>query len=347
MSHASLSAVVLGGGSWGTALAHVLARAGHTVTLLVRDGELDDCINRTHGNSRYLEGLPLCPTIHALADEQFLFPAHSRARSVLAAADLLVIAVPCQAIRNTLKTCASALVSPSCVLVNASKGIEIFNKVTIEHIIREELPLFAERYAVLSGPSFAREAVQEKPTAVVLGCRDEALGASLRDVFATPWFRTYSSTDVTGVELGGAIKNVIAIAAGITDGLGFGLNTRAALVTRGLAEIRRLGVRMGARPETFTGLSGIGDLMLTCSGSLSRNRQTGLRLGAGERLDDILGSTRSVAEGVPTTRAVHELSLAHNVEMPIVNAMFGVLHEHLNPLDAVRNLMSRRLKSED
>ena len=235
---------------------------------------------------------------------------------------------------------------PDCVLVNTAKGIEVSELVTVERMVREELPGFVGRYAVLSGPSFALEVATCKPTAVVLGCRDERLGARLREVFATPWVRSYSSTDVPGVELGGAIKNVIAIAAGLSDGLGFGLNARAALVTRGLAETSRLGVALGARASTFMGLSGLGDLMLTCSGDLSRNRQVGLRLGAGESLEDIASSMCMVAEGVKTTQAVHRLAQRLGVDMPVTGTMYSVLYEGFAPREAVQALMGRQLKEE-
>ena len=247
--------------------------------------------------------------------------------------------------RGTLRRLAG-VVPPDCVLVNTAKGIEVSELVTVERMVREELPGFVDRYAVLSGPSFALEVATCKPTAVVLGCRDERLGARLREVFATPWFRSYSSTDVPGVELGGAIKNVIAIAAGLSDGLGFGLNARAALVTRGLAETSRLGVALGARASTFMGLSGLGDLMLTCSGDLSRNRQVGLRLGSGESLEGIASSMCMVAEGVKTTQAVHRLAQRLGVDMPVTGTMYSVLYEGFAPREAVQALMGRQLKEE-
>ena len=335
------SIAVLGGGSWGTALAHLLAHAGHTVTLLVRNAEQAAHINARHENPRYLQGVPLHPGIRALAGDVGC-PAQA---AVLASVSLLVLSVPCQAMRATLRRLAG-VVPPDCVLVNTAKGIEVSELVTVEQMVHEELPAFIERYAVLSGPSFALEVATCKPTAVVLGCRDERLGASLRERFATPWFRAYSSTDVAGVELGGAVKNVIAIAAGLSDGLGFGLNARAALVTRGLAETSRLGVALGARSSTFMGLSGLGDLMLTCSGDLSRNRQVGLRLGAGERLEDIAASMHMVAEGVKTTQAVHRLALELGEDMPVTAAMHGVLYEGVPPREAVQALMSRQLREE-
>lgn len=332
---------VLGGGSWGTALAHLLAHAGHGVTLLLRDPEQAAHINAHHQNPRYLRGVPLHPGVRAVAGPT----GGSEQAAALADVSVLVLSVPCQAMRGTLRGLAG-VVPPDCVLVNTAKGIEVSELVTVERMVREELPAFVERYAVLSGPSFALEVATCKPTAVVLGCRDERLGARLREVFATPWFRSYSSTDVPGVELGGAVKNIIAIGAGLSDGLGFGLNARAALVTRGLAETSRLGVALGARASTFMGLSGLGDLMLTCSGDLSRNRQVGLRLGAGESLDAIVASMNMVAEGVKTTQAVHRLASRLGVDMPVTRTMYGVLYEAFPPREAVQSLMGRQLKEE-
>lgn len=247
--------------------------------------------------------------------------------------------------RGTLRRLAG-VVPPDCVLVNTAKGIEVSELVTVERMVREELPGFVDRYAVLSGPSFALEVATCKPTAVVLGCRDERLGARLREVFATPWFRSYSSTDVPGVELGGAIKNVIAIAAGLSDGLGFGLNARAALVTRGLAETSRLGVALGARASTFMGLSGLGDLMLTCSGDLSRNRQVGLRLGAGESLEDIASSMWHGGRRGQDHAGRAPLAQRLGVDMPVTGTMYSVLYEGFAPREAVQALMGRQLKEE-
>ena len=213
-------------------------------------------------------------------------------------------------------------------------------------MVMEELSALSPRYAVLSGPSFAAEVMDAQPTAVVLGCENDALGARLREIFSTPFFRCYSSSDVTGVEMGGALKNVMAIAAGIGDGLGFGSNARAALITRGLAELSRLGTAMGARPLTFMGLSGLGDLVLTCTGRLSRNRQVGIRLGKGEKLDDIVASLGMVAEGVKTASAARELAKKLNVSAPVTEAMCRVLYENADPAAAVRELMERPLKEE-
>ena len=305
------SIAVLGGGSWGTALAHLLAHAGHSVALLLRDTEQAAHINAHHENPRYLRGVQLHPGIRAVAGDT----GGPEQAEVLADVSILVLSVPCQAMRGTLRRLAG-VVPPDCVLVNTAKGIEVSELVTVERMVREELPGFVDRYAVLSGPSFALE------------------------------FRSYSSTDVPGVELGGAIKNVIAIAAGLSDGLGFGLNARAALVTRGLAETSRLGVALGARASTFMGLSGLGDLMLTCSGDLSRNRQVGLRLGSGESLEDIASSMCMVAEGVKTTQAVHRLAQRLGVDMPVTGTMYSVLYEGFAPREAVQALMGRQLKEE-
>lgn len=325
---------VLGGGSWGTALAHVLAGTGREVTLVVRDPAQAAAVNELRQNPRYLPGEALHPGIRATADVTALVPAA-----------LVVLAVPCQHLRAALADPALALAADA-VLVNAAKGIETGTLATPARVVADTRPAYAARQATLSGPSFALETVRGKPTAVVLGCADEDLGANLREAFSTDWFRAYSSTDVTGVELGGAVKNVVAIGAGISDGLGFGHNARAALITRGLAEISRLGVALGARAATFMGLSGLGDLLLTCAGDLSRNRQVGLRLGRGEALDAITAGLGMVAEGVKTTAAVHALAQRHGVDMPVAFAVHHVLTEGLDPRAAVQALMARRLKEE-
>lgn len=332
-----MTVTVYGGGSWGTALAHVLACGGRDTRLLMRDAAVAEAVNTRHENPRYLPGLALHPALQAVTDS-----------AALAESDLWVLAVPCQSQRAALEGARDHL-RPDTVVVNAAKGIELSSLKPMSEVAAEGLGRpgnFARRYAVLSGPSFAREVVECKPTAVVLGCADEALGASLRELFATAWFRSYSSPDVRGVELGGAVKNVIAIAAGVSDGLEFGHNARAALVTRGLAEITRLGVAMGARPSTFMGLSGLGDLMLTCAGDVSRNRQVGLRLGRGESLAAITGAMRTVAEGVKTSAAVYRLAQSLDVDMPITAAMNAVLGGSLSPAEAVAGLMSRALKEE-
>lgn len=334
MTATSLRVAVAGGGSWGTALAHVLASAGHDVTLVLRDESVAQAISSGHENPRYLPG----KTIHSGVKA-------STSTETLRSAEVLVLAIPCQHQRSWLRNARSFL-SEDCIVVNASKGLENGTSLTMSRVVSEELAPLHPRYAVISGPSFAAEVMDAQPTAVVLGCRDETLGSRLREVFSTSFFRCYSSTDVTGVETGGALKNVMAIAAGIGDGLGFGSNARAALITRGLAELSRLGTAMGASPLTFMGLSGLGDLVLTCTGGLSRNRQVGIRLGRGERLDDIVTSLGMVAEGVKTAVAARDLAARLHVSVPVTEAMCRVLYENADPAEAVRGLMERPLKEE-
>jgi glycerol-3-phosphate dehydrogenase (NAD(P)+) len=326
---------VLGGGSWGTALANHMASQGYAVTMLVREPHVADDINGNHRNSTYLPDALLCPDIRATTD----------AEAGLAGAEVCLLAVPCQYMRDTL-THLGRHVPAGAIPVCASKGIEVASLQPMSRVVESTLPEQAGRYAVLSGPSFAREVVQGKPTAVSLACRDAALGEKLREYFSNERFRVYSSTDVTGLEVGGAVKNVIAIAAGVTDGLGFGHNARAALITRGLAEISRLGVALGARQSTFMGLSGMGDLVLTCAGDLSRNRQVGLRLAAGESMAQISGGMIQVAEGVKTTEAVCLLARDLGIEMPIAQSMRRIIVDGETPAQLVRELMTRSLREE-
>ncbi len=326
---------VLGGGSWGTALAHTFAAKKHAVTLLTRDGAIAEAVNAVHENPRYLPGLALNPALAATADPE----------RALRAAELCILAIPCQHLRCGLRDMAG-LFPPGAVPVCAGKGIERGSLALMSQVVREELPDFAPRYAVLSGPSFAHEVMAGLPTALVLGCEDRQLGERLREELSAPHFRVYSSPDRAGVECGGALKNVIALAAGISDGLGFGHNSRAALVTRGLAEMSRLGEALGAVPSTFMGLSGLGDLVLTCTGDSSRNRQVGLRLGRGESLSAVVESMSSVAEGVPTTEAAHDLAKKLGVDLPITTVMRAILDGAVEPESAVRSLMARSLKEE-
>ncbi len=330
-----MNITVIGGGSWGTALAHLLARRGHRVVMLLRDAGLAGEISLRHENTRYMPGRALHPGLAATTDPEKALPG----------AEICVLAVPCQHMRAALRSLAS-LVPARAVPVCASKGIEASTLSRMSAVVAEEWPGQAESYAILSGPSFAAEVLDGKPTAVVLGCADPSLGETLREAFSSELFRAYSSTDVTGVELGGAVKNVIAIAAGICDGLDLGHNGRAGLITRGLAEICRLGAAMGARGATFMGLSGLGDLVLTCTGDLSRNRQVGMRLAAGQSLEAIAASMRMVAEGVKTTEAVCALGGILGVELPIAGALFSVLRKGASPADMVRELMTRTLREE-
>lgn len=324
---------VAGGGSWGTALAHLLAAHGHDVTLWLRDARVAEAINLRHENPRYLAGLLLHPALKASTNPSVL------------KAPCVVLAIPCQQLRVWLREHLPFL-HPEPVLINAAKGLEIATLATPSRMVAEEIPAGRAHYAMLSGPSFAAEVLRGQPTAVVLASHDEALGCRLREAIAGPLFRCYSSTDVVGVEMGGALKNIMAIAAGICDGLGLGHNSRAALITRGLAEMSRLGMACGAQERTFMGLSGLGDLTLTCTGDLSRNRQVGLRLGRGESLDAITTSLGMVAEGVKTTAAVHMLAQRLGVEAPITAAVHSVLYENTSPAQAAASLMTRALRTE-
>ena len=326
---------VLGGGSWGTALAHVMACNGFAVTLLMRDADRAGALNETRENPRYLPGLKLHEGITALADPV----------AGLTGADIVVLAVPCQHLRGTLRALGRYMPGHA-VPVCAGKGIEVSTLKRMSEVVAELLPDQAARYAILSGPSFAKEVVEGKPAAVVLGCAEAGLGERLREHFSSALFRVYSSTDVAGVELGGAVKNVMAIAAGLCDGLGLGHNARAALITRGLAEMSRLGIAMGARPSTFMGLSGMGDLVLTCTGDLSRNRQVGMRLAAGETMAEIASAMHMVAEGVKTTEAVCLLGDSLGVELPIAEAVRRIVVDGEKPRDMVRELMARALREE-
>ena len=326
--------VVAGGGSWGTALAHVLASASHEVTMLVRSEEAAVHIREKHENPRYLAGKKLHFLVSATSDER-----------VLERCSLFVLAVPCQHQRVFLSGVKNYLPSDA-VIVNAAKGLETGTSLRMSEVAGEVMPEFSSRYAVLSGPSFAAEVMDGSPTAVVLGCADDSLGAELRSVFSTPYFRCYSSTDVMGVEMGGALKNVMAISAGVCDGLGLGDNSRAALISRGLAELSRIGCGMGAHPATFMGLSGLGDLILTCTGNLSRNRQVGLRLGQGESLQQIIDSLGMVAEGVATSFEARSLAEKLGVEAPITEAVCRILEGKISARRVVLDLMNRALKEE-
>ncbi|MBO4300997.1 MAG: NAD(P)-dependent glycerol-3-phosphate dehydrogenase [Desulfovibrio sp.] len=325
---------VAGGGSWGTALAHLMACAGHSPCLWLRDATLAETCNRRHENPRYLPGFPLHEALIATTDPAAL------------AASIVILAIPCQNLRSWL-TAYKTYFQKGAVFCNAAKGLEIQSLNVCSQIVSQTLPSLAPRYAVLSGPSFAKEVLQGLPTAVVLAAEDVSLSRQLRDLFSTSVFRFYSSSDVIGVEMGGALKNVMAIAAGVCDGLGLGHNSRASLVTRGLAEMRRLGVACGAQPGTFMGLSGLGDLTLTCTGDLSRNRQVGLRLGHGEKLTHIIQSLGSVAEGVATTKAAHNLAKQLGVEAPLTEAVYQILYNQREAKTVLQDLMARRLRDED
>ncbi len=323
---------VIGAGSWGTTLACLLADKGNDVSLWVYEDELAKDIKKTGINTGYLPKASLPDRISV----------SSRIKDVLRDAEYVVNAVPTQHTRGVFNNAAMHIPGDA-LLVNASKGIEKGTLLTVSGILAE---VSGKRAAVLSGPSFAAEVISKHPTAVTIASEDKAKGLKLQRLFSTEYFRVYTNTDVIGAELGGALKNVMAIASGISDGLGLGSSTRAALITRGLAEMTRIGVAMGAVEKTFVGLSGLGDLVLTCTGTLSRNYTVGFRLGKGERLKDILASMTMVAEGVATSESAYELSKRHDVEMPIIEQIYKVIKEDKSPLDAVKELMTRSLKSE-
>jgi glycerol-3-phosphate dehydrogenase (NAD(P)+) len=325
---------VIGGGSWGTTLANLLAKKGERVSLWVREQDLMAEMRSSRTNTWYLPGLRLHEGLEIVSD-----------LGQAAQAEVFVFAVPTQFLRSILMHM-RPLMPKKPVIICANKGIEVERLCTISEIVHQELGTLKPVFGMLSGPSFAKEVAEEMPTAVVLGCADKKHGKDMQHLLSTEYFRVYCSTDVRGVELGGAVKNIIAIAAGISDGLGFGSNSRAALITRGLAEMSRLGAAMNAQPQTFMGLSGMGDLVLTCTGELSRNRQVGLRLGKGQKLMDILAEMKMVAEGVKTTEAVHGLSRKLRQELPITEQVYQVLYKDKQPKEAVRELMARELKSE-
>ncbi len=323
---------VIGAGSWGTTLAALLSKKGYDTTLWVYEEDLAEEIRKTRLNSTYLPG-------HVLPDELGIT---SSLEEALSKARYVVSAVPTQFMRSVLQE-AAPYVPDETIMVSASKGIENSTYKTCSTIIREVLDRTA---AVVSGPSFAKEVITEMPTAVTLASEEYDTCLLLQEIFNTNYFRVYTHHDVLGVELGGALKNVMAIASGISDGLGLGHSARSALITRALAEMTRLGVMLGASENTFYGLSGLGDLVLTCSSSLSRNYTVGFELGRGSTLEEIVTSRKSVAEGVATTKAAYELADKHNVEMPIVSEVYAVLYGGKKPGQAVRDLMTRALKSE-
>jgi glycerol-3-phosphate dehydrogenase (NAD(P)+) len=327
---------VVGAGSWGTALANLLAVKGFAVDHWVYEAEVKDQMLETRENQRFLPGVTLSDNLHPSGDLE----------SVVAGKDLVLVVTPSHVTRQTIACCGHAI-GPDTVVVSASKGIENQTHLTMSGVLAEVIPgLSAHRLAVLTGPSFAKEVARQMATVVTVASIDTNSAEFVQQVFVTPYFRVYTIDDVIGAELGAAVKNVIAIAAGVIDGLGLGLNTRAALITRGLVEIRRLGLAMGAQPRTFTGLAGVGDLILTCTGDLSRNHTIGKQIGEGKKLKDLLAGMHMVAEGVKTARSVYNLSRERDVEMPISHAVYHVLYDDMDPKTALYQLMTRDLKQE-
>jgi glycerol-3-phosphate dehydrogenase (NAD(P)+) len=325
---------VLGAGAWGTALAKSLSDKGHAVRLWSWQKPHADAIERDRANADFLPGFTLGPTLHATSD----------LAAALEGADMVLTAVPTHVLREVLGKAAPHV--PHAPILSVSKGIEISTLKVVSGIFEDCLPTDADRVAYLGGPSFAKEVAAGMPTAVVIASKSEEVAMKWQEALSTDRLRVYTTDDVIGIELGGALKNVIAIAAGISDGLGFGHNSRAALITRGLAEMSRLASKMGAHPLTLAGLGGMGDLVLTCTGDLSRNRTVGLELGKGRKLPEILAGMKQVAEGVRTTKAAHDLAKRENVEMPITDAMYRILYEDQPPLEAVVELMTRRKRPE-
>lgn len=332
----SINIGVIGGGSWGTALSDLLARKGYAVTLWAYEEDLIASMATEYENSMYLEG---CSLAHNLVFTNDLEKACS-------GKDLILLVPPSQVFRRLL-TEARPYIETATLLVSASKGIENETLCTMAEVIEEVMPAeMAARASFISGPTFAREVARQLPAAAVSACRHESVARYIQQVFSTDYFRIYTNTDIVGVEFGGALKNIMAIGCGVSDGLGFGSNARAALITRGLAEITRIAVSQGADMATLAGLAGMGDLVLTCTGSLSRNRQVGLELGGGQPLTAILAGMKMVAEGVMTTLSTFQLSRKIGVEAPVTEQMYELLYQGKDPRQAFSDLMLRTLKAE-
>ena len=330
----ALNFAVLGAGSWGTALAMLLADNGHTVTLWEHRPEQADILRRDRSNERFLPGIPFPDGLDVTAD----------IAAALGGADVILIVVPSHAFRETLRAIKPHVRSRH-KIAWGTKGLEPDTRKLLHQLAREELgdevPL-----AVISGPTFAKEVARKLPGAVTVASRDPDFALQLAQALANDHFRAYTGSDIIGVELGGAVKNVLAIAAGAADGLGFGANARAALIARGLAEMLRLGLAMGAQHDTFMGLTGLGDLVLTCTDDQSRNRRLGLALGQGKTVDETVRAIGQVVEGINTSREIHALAEEHHVDMPITEQVYLVLHEGHTPREAVHALMERAIRPE-
>jgi glycerol-3-phosphate dehydrogenase (NAD(P)+) len=323
---------VIGAGSWGTTIACLLSNKGYDVSLWVHEKNLAEGIRETRINNNYLPDITIPDNVRVT----------NSIEEALKNARYVINAVPTQYVRAVFKETFLYILDEA-IIISLSKGIERGTLLTVSSILKE---LSAHPVTVLSGPSFAKEVIKKMPAAVTLAAEDKNIGHMLQEVFTLNNFRVYTHDDIIGVETGGALKNVMAIASGISDSLGLGNNARASLITRGLAEMTRLGIAMGAKERTFSGLSGIGDLVLTCTSPLSRNYTVGAKLGQGIKLKDILNQTKSVAEGVATAESAYNLSKKYNVEMPIVEQVYKVLNENKDPVLAVKDLMERSLKTE-
>jgi glycerol-3-phosphate dehydrogenase (NAD(P)+) len=328
-----LTCAVVGGGAWGTAIADRLVRNGHAVTLWAREPDVVDAVRTRHENPRFLPGAPLAPGLGATSDYA----------EALRGALLVVYAAPSHVLRPVVAATAPSL-EAGAVLAVATKGIERESLALMTDVVTDEAP--ARPVVAFSGPSFAAEVAHGQPTAVVAASADPEAARLVQGAMSAAPFRVYTSDDVVGVELGGALKNVMAVATGILEGLGLGFNPRAALITRGLAEMTRLGMALGARGETFAGLAGLGDLVLTCTGALSRNRAVGVAIGQGQTLEEALAGKDSVAEGVLNAQSARALALREGVSMPIVEATHRVLFGEQPPREAIAELMARDLRAE-
>lgn len=327
---------VIGAGSWGTAIAFVLAENGHDCLLWTRRSEQSTEINEQHTNSAYLSGISLPENLNAVSD----------LNEAVEHADTIVIAVPTKAVRDICKDIAG-MIKKKCLFIHVSKGIEPDSLKRISEVMEEEISADKRQAVVaLSGPSHAEEVVLRHPTTITAASADQHAAERVQDLFSNNYFRVYTNSDLIGVEIGAALKNVIALAAGISDGIGYGDNAKAALITRGLAEISRLGVKMGANPLTFSGLTGLGDLIVTCTSVHSRNWKAGNLLGKGNSLDEVVSGMGMVIEGVRTTKAAHQLAMRYDVSMPLTEALYAVLFENVPPKEAVDKLMNRTKKHE-
>lgn len=327
---------VLGAGSWGTAIAKLLSDKGYETRLWARSPEQAAVIQSERRNEKYLPGFELADTLLATSDFD----------AALEGAELVVPVIPTHGLREVLPEAVKHLPKDAYVL-SATKGVEQGSLKLVSQVFEELLPASMHpRLAFLGGPSFAKEVAARLPTAVIVAGKEADATSAIQAMLATERFRAYTTDDVVGVELGGALKNVIAIAAGVSDGLGYGHNTRAGLITRGLAEISRLAIALGAHPLTLAGLGGMGDLVLTCTGDLSRNRRVGMELGRGRKLEDILGETSMVAEGVRTAKSAHDLAVREGVDMPITREVYSMLYQGKAPAEVVATLMGRPLRAE-
>ena len=328
-----MRAAVIGAGAWGTALADMMAAAGHSVIIWALEPDVVKAINERHENPVFLPGISLAPSLKASHDQ----------RESLAGAELVIYATPSQHLRSVARA-GNTYVAKNAVLAMASKGIEVNSLALMSDVIAEEVP--GRAVVAISGPSFASEVAKRQPTAIVAASESSEAAKLTQDALSSSTFRVYTHDDLIGVELGGALKNVMAVATGIAEGMGLGNNSRAALITRGLAEMTRLGVAIGARASTFAGLAGIGDLVLTCTGALSRNRAVGFEIGGGKTLDEALRGKPTVAEGVVTTRSALALAQRESVEMPIVATVHRILFDGQPAKRAIPELMARGLRAE-